>query len=56
MVFAVTLASVSPRGTANREMTRLLVVWPLGQTAGWSIWLTGRSTSNWLEQGGQKYS
>jgi hypothetical protein len=53
MVATGEVLSVAPRGTENREITRLLVVWPLGHTAGWSIWLTGLKTSNWLEHGGQ---
>jgi hypothetical protein len=57
VVIGMVATALSPlaRG-ANRESTRLLVVWPLGQVAGWSMLDTGRNISNWLLQGGQKYS
>lgn len=48
---------LSPLGKgANSESTRLFVVWPLGHVAGASMLEAGRRTSNWLLQGGQKYS
>jgi hypothetical protein len=57
LVIGIVATALSPlaRG-ANRERTRLFVVWPLGQVAVSSILDAGRRTSNWLLQGGQKYS
>lgn len=54
--WVITLPWVDLLTGANSESTLLFVVWPLGQVAGLSIWLTGRSISNWPLQGGQKYS